>query len=105
MRYNGQIRYTTQGKSQLNEYGELEDEQDEWSDYLPCSIMTNSDTRKGKYEDGQFRQSSFTILTELLTSPYSITRVQINREGENLGEYQIQSVENIPSQNRTKIVV
>ena len=75
----------------------------DWSDPLPCSIKTNSDNRKGRYEDGEFRQASFTILVECIPFPYN--RVKLERMGENLGEYRVMNAEPLTTVGRTQIVV
>lgn len=105
MRYNGKLWYEVIPEQTFNEYGELVTGEASWSEAVDCSISTNSDTRKGTYEDGQFRMSSFTVLTELLSTAISFSRVKLQRLGEDLGEYQVISVEHITTQNRTKIIV
>lgn len=94
----------TQGTSTVNEFGELVESTSLWSEPIPCHIKTNSDNRRGKYEDGEFRQASFTILTEQMDN-LSFNRVRLERQGEDLGEYGVMNAENIESQNRTQILV
>lgn len=94
----------TQGTSTENEFGELVESTSLWSEPIPCHIKTNSDNRKGKYEDGEFRQASFTILIEQMDN-LSFNRVRLERQGEDLGEYGVMNAENIESQNRTQILV
>lgn len=94
----------TQGTSTENEFGELVESTFLWSEPIPCHIKTNSDNRRGKYEDGEFRQASFTILTEQMDN-LSFNRVRLERQGEDLGEYGVMNAENIESQNRTQILV
>lgn len=105
MRYNGVLKYEIVAESEeLNEYGEIATGQSAaWSEDIPCSIKTNSDSRKGKYEDGEFRQASFTVLIEM--SPAEINRVKLSRLGEDLGEYRVLSVEPLASVGRIRIVV
>jgi hypothetical protein len=103
MRANGILRYEIVSGGELNEYGEPIAAQSSWSDPIPCSIKTNSDTRKGKYEDGIFRQASFTILIELAAFPHK--RISLERNGESLGEFDILSSEPLTSVGRTQIVV
>lgn len=105
MRYNGFLQYQIVKKSEeLNEYGEVATGQTTtWSDELPCSIKTNNDTRKGQYEDGEFRQASFTVLLEV--SPIDAKRVKLSRLGEALGEYRVLSVEPLASVGRIRITV
>lgn len=88
----------------LNEWGEVADTaQSTWSVPIPCSIKTNSDTRKGKYEDGEFRQASFLILVEVMPFPH--VRVKLERHGEELGEYRVLSSEPLTTVGRTQIMV
>ena len=94
----------SQGTSTENEFGELVESTSLWSEPIPCHIKTNSDNRRGKYEDGEFRQASFTILTEQMDN-LSFNRVRLERQGEDLGEYGVMNAENIESQNRTQILV
>lgn len=94
----------TQGTSTENEFGELVESTSLWSEPIPCHIKTNSDNKRGKYEDGEFRQASFTILTEQMDN-LSFNRVRLERQGEDLGEYGVMNAENIESQNRTQILV
>lgn len=103
MRTNGFLRYESVSGGGLNEYGEPISAQSSWSDPMPCSIKTNSDTRKGKYEDGIFRQASFTILIELADFPHK--RISLERMGESLGEFDILSVEPLTSVGRVQIMV
>ncbi len=103
MRTNGTLRYETVSDGGENEYGEPIEAQSVWSDPIPCSIKTNSDTRKGKYEDGLFRQASFLILIECAEFPHK--RISLQRKGEDLGEYLILSCEPLTTVGRTQIMV
>lgn len=103
MRTNGTLKYEIVSGGGLNDYGEVEEAHSEWSDPIPCSIKTNSDTRKGKYEDGEFRQASFTVLIESAEFPHK--RISLERQGENLGEYRVLSSEPLTTVGRTQIMV
>lgn len=104
MRTNGTLRYEMLNGGGLNEWGEVADiAQSTWSVPIPCSIKTNSDTRKGKYEDGEFRQASFLILVEVMPFPH--VRVKLERHGEELGEYRVLSSEPLTTVGRTQIMV
>lgn len=103
MRTNGILRYEVVREGGVDEYGEVIAPSSEWSEPVPCSIKTNSDNRKGKYEDGEFRQASFTVLVELTPFPY--VRVSLQRSGEELGEYRVLSSEPLTSVGRTQIIV
>lgn len=104
MRTNGYlyILEVTGGGIDLN--GEPISTTEEWSDAIPCNIATNQDSQKGKYENGVFRQASFTILTDIVISGV-VKRVKLERFDEDLGEYDIMSVVKVPGMGRTKIVV
>lgn len=104
MRTNGTIQYDVMGQGGVNEYGEPMAAQCSWSDPIPCSVAVNSDTRKGTYEDGKFRQASFTILIERQDLP-EIHRVRIMRYEEDLGEYGIISIEPLALVGRVKLIV
>lgn len=105
MRYNGSLKcQTLTGNEQMNEYGEPVAAQVSWGDPVPCSIKTNSDTRKGRYEDGEFRMASFTILIEFVAG-FAADRVKLERNGEELGEYRVLSVEPLTSVGRIQIMV
>lgn len=103
MRHNGVIRIISVQDGGLNEYGEPVASQTVIGDPIPCSIKTNNDTRKGKYEDGEFRQASFLILIEM--SQFHADRIKVSRLGEELGEYRILSVEPLSTVGRVQIMV
>lgn len=105
MRYNGTLKYQTLTENgQMNEYGEPVAAQVSWSDPVPCSVKTNSDTRKGRYEDGEFRHASFTVLVEY-REHFAAKRVKLERLGEDLGEFQVISVEPLVTVGRIQIIV
>ncbi len=105
MRRNGTIQVETRTDAGVNEYGEAIASETQLSDPAPCLITTNSDTRLGKYEDGEFRQASFTILLELDDPDFDCERVKLTRFGKELGSYRVQSVEFLPSVGRVQIIV
>lgn len=104
MRTNGTLRYEIVSGGGLNEFGEVDGTvQESWSEPIRCSIKTNHDTRKGKYEDGEFRQASFLILIE--RREIASERIKLERLGESLGEYRILNIELLTSVGRTQIMV
>lgn len=103
MRTNGTLKYAIITDNGENEYGEAVDSTIEWSEPVPCSIKTNSDTRLGAYEDGEFRQASYQIMIELAEFPYN--RISLERLGEDLGEHRVISAEPLATVGRTKIIV
>lgn len=105
MRTNGYLTYETITESVLDEWGEVAEAQSVWSDPIPCSIKTNSDTRKGRYEDGEFRQASYTVMVEMQHDFTDTNRLRLVRRGEDLGEFRIMTAEPLASVGRTQIVV
>lgn len=105
MRYNGSLTYQILTENEhMNEYGEPISAEAAWASPVHCSIKTNSDTRKGKYEDGEFRMASFTILIEFVAG-FAADRVKLERLGEDLGEYRVLSVEPLATVGRIHIMV
>lgn len=105
MRYNGTIQYERTTEGGENEFGEPIPALTEWSDPIKCTVKANSDTRKGKYEDGKFRQSSYVVLLECQKIPDGISRVRITRYTENLGEHDILNIEPLVTVGRIQILV
>lgn len=104
MRTNGTLKYAKITEGGENEYGEADNTASvEWSEPIPCSIKVLSDSRIGKYEDGEFRQASYQILIELAEFPY--TRIQLERLDEDLGEHRVISAEPLSTVGRTQIIV
>lgn len=105
MRYNGTISYEQTTSGGKNEHGEPIPAETEWIEPLKCSIKANSDTRKGKYEDGNFRQASYVVLIEAQEIPLGISRVKLTRYTENLGEHDIMNIEPLVTVGRIQILV
>lgn len=103
MRANGTLKYAVITEGGLNDYGEETGSTLSWSEPMPCSIKTLSDSRIGKYEDGEFRQASYQIMIELTEFPYN--RIRLERLGEDLGEHRIISAEPLATVGRTQIIV
>lgn len=104
MRTNGYIIVLNAPGASLNEYGEVEFPEAEWSDPIPAHIRTNRDNRMEKGEGGEYRDASYTILVERAI-PLGIKTVKVERLGEELGEFGIRSIEPVPGQNRVQITV
>lgn len=104
MKTNGTLSYQTLTAPGVNEYGEPIPAQSEWSAPVACLIKTNTDNRKGVYEDGEFRQASFTVLLELQELP-DFGRIRLTRHSESLGEYRIMTREPFPNFGRIQIMV
>ena len=105
MRINGTISFQITISGGRNRFGEPIPATTEWSEPINCSIKTNSDNRKGKYEDGEFRQASFVALIEAQDLPTGIKRLHLTRYTEDLGEFEIISIEPILTMGRIQITV
>lgn len=107
MRTNGTLQYQILSPGGIDDNGEPVRSTKTWSDTLACDIKTNSDNRKGVYEDGEFRVASFTILLEADAKQKfeNIKRVKLMRGSEYLGEYRVISSEPIVTQGRYQIMV
>lgn len=103
MRTNGTLKYAIDSRTMMNELGEVVASEVQWSEPIECSIKTNSDNRKGRYEDGVFRMASFTVLVECID--FCSERISLERQGEQLGEYEIISKEPLCGVGRVKITV
>lgn len=104
MRCNGVMQIETVKKGGVDEWGEPIPAVTGWGEAIDCAIETNTDSRLGKYEDGEFRQASFTILVEG-NFPISLSRLKLSRYDDELGEYRVLSCTPLPSMGRTKIIV
>ena len=110
MRVNGSMQYEIVTGGGVNEYGEPIVSASTWSESIPCSISTNTDTRRGRYEDGLFRQASFCILIERQANRAidvftDIKRVRLMRGVEMLGDYFVLQVIPADSVGRVQIDV
>lgn len=104
MRHNGVLYNQILTEGGLNEWDEPVAAVQSWDRPIPCVIKTNSDTRKGKYDDGKFRQASFTILIEGSIGA-DLKRIKLRRGAEALGEFDVISIEPLTTVGRTQIIV
>lgn len=104
MKTNGTLSYQILSAGGVNELGEPLPVQSKWSTPEPCLIKTNTDNRKGVYEDGEFRLASFTVVLELKDLP-DFGRIKLTRYSEELGEYRIMTREPFPNFGRIQIMV
>lgn len=75
----------------MNEHGEPVGDSVRWCETpIECLISPNSDTRLGKYEDGEFRQASYAVLIE--SQEFNAERVMLIRNGEELGDFRVISI-------------
>lgn len=107
MRTNGTLQYQILSQGGIDANGEPIEPTETWSDAVACSIKTNSDNRKGVYEDGEFRMASFIVLLEADASRdfVSIKRIKLSRGAETLGEYRVICSEPLVTQGRFQIMV
>ena len=107
MRTNGKLQYQVLSEATVNEDGEPVASVETWSEEIACNIKTNSDNRKGIYEDGEFRVASFQILLEADASQnyIAIQRVKLSRGAEALGEFRVLCGEPLITQGRFQILV
>ena len=107
MRTNGKLQYQILSPGGIDDNGEPIAPTETWSDAIACSIKTNSDNRRGAYEDGEFRIASFIILLEAdaKMNYESIKRISLMRGAETLGEYRVICSESLVTQGRFQIMV
>lgn len=107
MRTNGTLQYQLLASGEVDVNGEPVAPCETWSDAIACSIKTNSDNRKGAYEDGEFRVASFLVLLEADAKQHyeDIKRVKLMRGSEELGEFRVISSEAIVTHGRFQIMV
>lgn len=107
MRTNGTLQYQILSQGGIDANGEPIAPTETWSDAVSCSIKTNSDNRKGAYEDGEFRMASFIILLEedAKKNYIGIKRIKLMRDTEELGEYRVICSEPLVTQGRFQIMV
>lgn len=77
----------------------------EYGEAIPCHIKTVTDNRRGRYEDGEFRQATFEVLVEQPAEHFRATEVKLLRDGDDLGEFKVQSVEPLAVLGRIRITV
>lgn len=105
MRVNGHIQILQSSTGRFDELGNPVIEDAVYGEEIECCIQTVNDNRKGRYIDGIFRQSSFYIFVESCNAIPASTMIKVERNGEYLGEFNIQSVEELSSVGRIKITV
>lgn len=107
MRTNGTLQYQTLTQPTVDVNGEPIAAQETWSDAIPCNIKVNSDNRKGKYEDGEFRVASFIVLLEADAKRNydAVKRIRLMRGSEELGEHRVLCSEMLSTHGRFQITV
>lgn len=104
---NGFLQYEiVNDDAEFNQYGEpVSGAASEWSKPIACSIKTNQDNRKGRYEDGEFRIASFIVMLEDGCERFNANRIRLERYGNTLGEFRVQSIEELRTVGRLQIIV
>ena len=75
-----------------------------WSDPVPCKYYATELDNKGRYEDGKFHQSSYTITTENMDFDADFVRLFDNR-GKLRAEKEVISIETLDLVQRIKIII
>lgn len=130
MQTNGTISPAIISHSE-NEYGEISTSQVMWGTAIHCAIVTNADTRIGKYEDGEFRMSAYKVLIDTTTpffqavtdennavavttewdaivvnsKQFNFERVRLTRYDEYLGEFRVQRYNIFPRMGRIELLL
>lgn len=86
------MQYLIHTAGGFDEDGEPIKGSDSWSDPVPCSIKTVTNTSQGRYEDGKFNQYSYQVLIEEYRFPIDINRVKLVRGDTELGEFAVQGM-------------
>ena len=78
----------------------------QWGDPIPCHIVANTYNQRGTFKDSTFTQSSYTVWFDYGLHIFNAKRVRlISGKGEQLGEFEVQSIEHADLVERTKIMV
>lgn len=78
----------------------------QWGDPIPCHIVANTYNQRGTFKDTTFTQSSYTVWFDYGLHIFNAKRVRlISGKGEQLGEFEVQSIEHADWVGRTKIMV
>lgn len=110
MRTNGTLQYEIVTGGGVDRYGEPIAPETSWSNPIRCSIKANTDTRRGRYADGIFRQASFVVMIERnahrdIDVIADIKRVRLVCGNDPLGEYFVLSVVPLTTVGRVQIDV
>jgi hypothetical protein len=76
----------------------------QWSEPEPANIKENTRSTEGTYDGGNFTVARYTVFIDGLGFPYSRVRLT-DKQGEELGEFDVQSAQKLTFVNRTKITV
>ena len=82
---------TATGTGEPDEFG-IPRSSIEWGDYVPCMYLAVTDDQRGRYEDGHFHRSAYTVHIAP-PAPYEAKRARLRSiDGRDLGEFPVQSV-------------
>lgn len=100
---NGTIQAKIMTEGGLDDNGNPIRPSEYWGVPIPCNIKTNQDSNRGKVDGNTFTIAAYEILIEL--QPFVGGRVKLVREGQELGEFSVQSSEPLTEVGITKILV
>lgn len=92
---NGYIEYATIVDGGLDEFNRPLPAIIEWSQKIPCHVMTYNHRNDGVVTDGIFTNSSYKVWLEtyyIRFENFNIERVRVWQNQRNLGEWQVQNV-------------
>lgn len=109
MRYNGHLQYRIASSSAD---GDFDDDgmpikagsTDQWSGKVECFIKTNTHNVNGTATDGKFTVQAYEVLAERDSVPADTGYVKLERGSKDLGEFEVQDLQEI-SLDRIKIIV
>lgn len=94
---NGTLRYaTTMIGGDLDEYGNPVPANEADINEVPCTITALTENRKGKYEDGQYKNSAYSVTCDLekVGNSFNPKTIQLTHEFKGyLGDFQVQRIE------------
>ena len=108
MRCVGLISFAKVAEDSFDESGNPISGAEGWSEEVPCAIVSVSDNRIGKYEDGIFHQASYSIWIEdsfASVIDRNAKRVRLWKYEELLGVFSVQSCEEYKTVGRINITV
>lgn len=108
MRTNATIQFSLGSGVDYDENGIPITTEGEWSEPIDCNAKAISDTRRGRYEDGVFRQSSYSVLLEgkyLTRERYTAQAALLTIGEQQPRRFDIQNIEDTPSMGRAVITL
>lgn len=101
---NGRIQSQIVSGGGENEYGETIAAQTTWGEKVNCKYQANTMNNRGRYTDGEFTQSAFTITITDMNFTANVIRLFDSRDNE-VCIKEVQSLEVLESIQRVKITV